>query len=197
MTHQKKILITGCHRSGTTLLSSMIGMHPDIALVNEDYYESHARILSKKYVGTKAVIPSIHKNRKRSLLYTSFYRKYLYIRRKLGMRHARNFLPYCIDDFDKVVFIHRSFTENVKSIIKRTNVSINAALQDVICARQVQQDLTGKENVFFLKLSDLTSSPEVTMMGICSFLDIEYHPKMLSGFAHTPEYRNSKIEVKK
>jgi len=59
-----KLLISGCNRSGTTLLASLIGAHKDIAILNEDYFDGLERIIGKKYQGIKMPIPRISFDKK-------------------------------------------------------------------------------------------------------------------------------------
>lgn len=188
-----KLLITGCHRSGTTLLASMIGMHNDVALINEDYFNSFENILCKKYIGTKAVIPSILLDTKHDFLFTAIYRKILYLRRILKLPHAIGFLPYCINDFDKVIIIYRSIQENINSIMNRTGVSEKYAWRDIDIANKIQDKLIHRHNVCFVFYSNLTKNPKHEMKTICNFLGIGYDPKMLEGYKHTPVYKNNQI----
>lgn len=191
---RKSLLVTGCHRSGTTLLATMMAMHNDICLINEDYYDSHKKILAKKIYGTKAVIPSISLDFKRRLIYTSIFRKILFLRRIFKMPHASNFLPYCIDDFDYVVFISRNFDDNVNSIVKRTKVAKKYAVRDVTKASKIKDKLTGRSNVIFIKLKDLTANPEKEMKRLCKFLNLHYEKKMIQGYKYTPTYKNKRIK---
>ena len=192
----EKLLITGCHRAGTTLLSSMIGLHKVVAIVNEDYFDSFKHILSKKYVGVKAVIPSIHLSKKRNLLYTMIFRKTLFIRNLFKLPHAMTFLPYCINDFDKVIIIHRDNESNIQSIMKRTGVKRKYAKRDVDIATAVKFVVEDRPNVMTISLQELTIGTPFTLRRICVFLGLEYDEIMIEGYKHTPCYSNDSVVIK-
>ena len=191
-----KLLITGCHRSGTTLLASMIGMHNDVALIDEDYYDSYERILCKKYVGTKMVIPTILRTKKRSKIYISLWRKFSKYMSILKKSHAVCMCNYAISDFDHVIFIERDYEDNIRSIIKRTGVKREYAERDVKMAREIKDALKENNNVLFVKLKGLTGNPKKEMQRVCSFLSLDYDIKMLEGYRYTPAYKNERIEIK-
>lgn len=197
---QAKLLIVGCHRSGTTLLSSMISCHKDIAIVNEDYYDSFKRILSKKYVGTKMVIPSILMRKKKSKIYVSFYRKFVFLRNFFfGSKHPVSVCNYSISDFledGKIIFISRNFEDNVNSIVERTSFSRKSAERDVKWSENIKNQLQN-EDVLFLSLKELTNNSEEVLRSVCNYLKLDFDENMLEGFKHTPLYSNDKIEKKK
>ncbi len=193
---QTKLLITGCHRSGTSLLASMVGAHKDIALVNEDYYDSYTRIFSKKYIGTKAVIPTILMFKKRSKISISLYRKFEKYISPLRKGHVIGMCNYSMNDFDKIIFISRDREANIESIINRTGVKRKYAERDVKLAETVKAKLKKQSNVFFVQLSELTADPEKSMRGICEFLEIPFQEDMLSGFKYTRRYKNTEIKKK-
>ena len=193
---QKTLLITGCHRSGTTLLASMIGLHNDIALINEDYYDSYSRILCKKYIGTKAVIPTILLKKKRSKLYIDLRRKiskYISIIKK---SHAICLCNYHINDFDKVIFIYRDREANIASIILRHGEKRKYAERDVDMANAIKSQLMNYENILFVELKELTNNSQYEVKRICDFLELNYDKKMLEGYKYTPIYKNERIENK-
>jgi hypothetical protein len=193
---QKKLLVTGCHRSGTTLLAAIIGMHNDIALINEDYYDSYSRILCKKYIGTKAVIPTILLNKKRSKIYISIYRKFSKYINIVKKSHVIGGCNYSIIDFDKVIFIHRDKESNISSIIKRHCNKRKFAERDIAITNAIKLQLMNNENVLFIELKELTSNTEYEAKKICNFLELNYDKKILDGYKYTPTYKNNKIENK-
>lgn len=197
---QQKLLITGCHRSGTTLLAAMVGCHKDIAIIYQDYYDSFSRILSKKYIGTKMTIPSILFNKKRSKIYISIFRKISKVRRLFfAWRHPAGTCNYSISDFltdGKIIFISRSDDENIKSILRWTRQIKRTAQKDVQFANSIKKKLEGHSNVFFVEMKNLTKNPEGTMKDICNFLEIEYDNSMVQGYKYTRQYNYGKIEEK-
>lgn len=51
------VLILGAPRSGTSILASLVGAHPDIAMCSEDYSNAWTAIIGKPVVGNKLCVP--------------------------------------------------------------------------------------------------------------------------------------------
>jgi len=203
----KKLLITGCHRSGTTLLASMIGSHSDIVVLNEEYFDGLEKVIGKKWAGVKAPVPNVLYESKNSLFMTVLKRKLAWVNRKckfiLKVYRIRGWYHYSISDFvknrnAKIIFISRKFESNVNSIVKRLGTSPFLARKHVRYANKVKtklKELDG-DKVLFVELGVLTSKPEKTLMEVCDFLDVDFDEKMLDGYNHTPSYENDRIELK-
>jgi len=200
-----ELLIVGCHRSGTTLLASMIGAHKDIAIVNEDFYNSYSKIVSKKIVGTKMVIPTLDYDKKKGFILTSilgnkyiqkilFYLfwwiRYISITNKYFYKVCTYSIKDFIDKKAKIIFISRDVEENVKSILKYKKQTERTAKGDVLRTRYIKHKLqdSGYKDVLYITLQELTHTPELTIKRICEFLDIEYDNKMLEGYKYNPTY---------
>lgn len=194
----KKLLITGCHRSLTTILASVISRHKDISVLVDDYYDSYKRILSKKVVGVKMPIPSILWNKKRSMLYIFLFRKFYFIQKIFSYRHYRGRCNYCITDFlnDKIIFISRDKYENINSILRHTKQTRDQAEKDVMLAEKIRDKLMQYNNVYFTTAYEFTARKEATCKEICEFLGVEYDPNMLLGYQNNPVYKNDRILIK-
>jgi len=196
-----RLLITGCHHSGTTLRAAMIGCHRDVSICNEDHHDGWRRVIGKQIVGVKAVIPSVTWHRRRRLLYTVLIRKVIWLQRRLLPQLRIGCIAhYCIDDFlhdGKVIMIYRSHKGNIDSILRHSRQSRRGAHRDCRRARRIRQGIKGNANVLTIHLNHLTASPEFVCRRICYFLGIEYDGNMLNGYKHTPFYENNKIEIKK
>jgi len=197
-----KLLITGCHRSGTTLLASMIGSHKDIAIINEDYSNSFNKILSKKIIGVKSPIPNILYDKKRKLLAGVLIRKLLFFNKYIKRFYRiKGWYPYSIKDFvddpsSKIILIERDFQTNVSRIIKRTGLSKKIAKNHVKHARKIALTLTDtcdSKKILFINLHDLTTEPEKVMKEIFNFLGVRYDKKCLDGYKYNPSYKLNSI----
>lgn len=197
---QTKLLIVGCHRSGTTLLASMVSCHKDITIINEDYYDTFKRMLSKRYIGTKMVIPTILLHKKKSKIYISLFRKFALLRDFFfGYKHPVSVCNYSISEFlndGKIIFISRNFEDNVNSIVKRTKFKRKYAERDVKWSEKIKSQLHA-EDVLFLTLEELTNDSEEVLKSICKYLNLDFDENMLEGYKHTPTYSNDKIEKKR
>lgn len=185
----KKLIVTGCHRSGTTLLAAMVGAHRDVALINEGRYKEFNYILSKKYVGVKMPIPKILLHKKRSRLFVRLYwlLKWLYRR-----KHVLSACDFTIDDFDKIIFIYRDMGKNVESIMRETHVTRENAERDVKIADSIAKELNYRD-VCFINLKILTRFPIDVMSKVCKYLDLPFDQSMLEGYRYTPKYNYKRI----
>lgn len=199
--NQMKLLITGCNRSGTTLLASMIGRHKEVAVLNEDYFDGVTNILSKQWSAVKAPIPNILYNKKNNLIITLFKRKLLRITKHFNFIYKlRGLYNYSIKDFlndGKIIFISRDINNNISSIVNRTGCSRFIASKDVRISLDIKNKLNGNPNVLFIELEDLTRNTEKVLKKICKFLNIQYDCDMMNGYKYVPGYNNKTIKIKK
>lgn len=189
-----KLLITGCNRSGTTLLAAMLGRHPEINMLNEDYFDGVDRLIGKEISAMKAPIPNILLHRKNKMLVVVLKRKLTWILRKLHIPfRIYGWYEKSISDFDRVIFIYRDKDANIQSILNRTHRTRRGARKDVELSRKIQNELFGLPYVKFVELYELTRRPESVMRKLCGWLGIEYDPRMLTGYKYTDVYKNDGI----
>lgn len=189
--------MTGCHRSGTTLLASLLGAHPSISMISEDFHDGWSKAVGVEYAGVKMPLPSIHPTKKLPMWFSLLKRKWLRVRRWLGITsHYRNVCTYDFFDFDYIIFIERDREENINSIRIRTDQTHKQASRDVDYASDVISRYILFENRAWVSLEDLTHRPTDTLKDLCKFLGLEYEPCMLHGFRYQDTYLNNRIVEK-
>jgi len=186
----ERILVTGCNRSGTSLLMACIGLNKEIAMMENMYY-SPGMVIGKK-LAIKITIPFILWKKKRIPPFIWIFKKlskFIYIRGINGD---------CVQDFDKIVFISRNYRKNIESIMKRTGRSHKSAVKDWRIANTIKKKLN-KSNIptYFTTMYKFTTYTESELKKICKFLSIDYDPIMLEGYKYTTPYSNTEILLKK
>ncbi|NQZ87209.1 MAG: sulfotransferase [Colwellia sp.] len=206
------VLIIGTPRSGTTLFCSMLGCHPEIALLSEDLNCGEFKLVSKKVVGNKLCIPN-QIELQQSYFRSSFdhvygeLQKYLNkLRLKFGQktpiprsRKARlSIKDYQQNsDIDLVVFgVVRSPFQGIVSILNRGSQS-----EDIACYRwkrgiEILYTLISSNNnneqVHIVYYDNLVKNPQITMVKCLDFLHCEFSDEVLKGYLHTPQYQGNK-----
>jgi hypothetical protein len=200
----KKLLITGCRRSGTTLLASMIGAHSKINMLNEAYGEESDFLVGKPYQGVKLAYPHIKFNQRYGRLWRLFYHKIAWFR--IAIHKLTGYwidLPhgskYSLNDYGnmeaKIVIIVRDREPNVLSMVKRANLSFRQASRTY--DRFEYHRKRFDQNYIRINYSDLTHDPRKTLTFICQYLDIEFEPAMLESMGMNNSYANPILEKKK
>lgn len=198
----EKLLVTGCRRSGTTLLASLLGAHSDINMLNEAYDKSVNKLVGKKYQGVKLGIPHIKLDKRTPpIIRILFYHKLAFLvgrLKKMGIKlDLLKGSSYSINDYinmdAKIVFVYRDKEENIKSMLRRSKISYKRAVWSVEKANEIMNSI----NCYKVSLEELTTNTKKTLEGICEYLGIEFEEKMLSASGLNNNYANTKIEPKK
>jgi len=196
------LLILGAPRSGTSLLSSLLAKHDDIAVLYEDYGDSISKIIAKKYAANKLCIPnqiqlSTRRHKIRSMFF-NFILRYQPFRSLL--RNYRYPLSYMsIEDYlqlegIKIVAIVRDGNDVVSSIMKRgINKDFHDASKWWVKAIETLYTVweNNKNNVFLVTFDDMVSDSECVVKKLAEFLDVKYQEEMLEGYKYTPVYTGS------
>ncbi|MFP4228870.1 MAG: sulfotransferase family protein [Salinivenus sp.] len=200
---QTTLLILGAPRSGTTLLTAMIGRHDDVAMLNEDFGDAVSKLLSKPIVGNKLCIPNqIELDRKKpawARLFGPFLHDRLY-RYGYFKRHpeaARSINEYLEANTPiKVIGILRDGNAVVSSVMRRGEQSFDTAAYRWCRAIEILDTLSQRlgSDLLLLTFEELVQGPEDTMRRVAHFLEIPFQQQMLDGYAHTPIYSNKGID---
>ncbi|MEJ1355171.1 MAG: sulfotransferase [Candidatus Sedimenticola sp. (ex Thyasira tokunagai)] len=211
------ILILGSPRSGTTLLSAMLGCHPAIAILNEDYCCSEFKIFSKRVRGNKLCVPNqielthdIYTRISDSIvsLYqriSNTIRSKLHLRTPIvrGAKARLSIREYeHLADNLHIIGIIRSPDNVIRSIKKRGQQLHTTSeyrwcrsievLYDLLNSRQPTVELT------IIHYDRLISSPEEVMRICLNKMECEYDDSVLDGFKYTPQYKGmTKIDTNK
>lgn len=169
------LLILGAPRSGTTLLTSMIGRHDRVALLLEDKRFTFTQIVSKAVVGNKLTIPGQLEFQEH--MDKTYYSKYP-IERYL---HLPNL---------KMIFIVRHGRDVIASIMKRAQKPYDYASYQWRRAIEIMGELQRRfpGDVLMVSYEDLLKQPEAHMKRACEFLGLSYQPEMLEGYKSNPLY---------
>ena len=177
---ETKLLILGAPRSGTTLLTGMIGAHPQVAMLCEDRAFSMRHLISKRVVGNKLCIPN-QIDLEPSLLarvgarfgYTVFKQK-----------SVVSIQGYLEDEAVKMITLIRTPQAIVSSIMKRSDHPFEEAAQRWKRSVEIIADLREKEpeRTLLISFENLVRDPESIVRSTCNFIDLHYHANMLEGY---------------
>ncbi len=193
---QKLLLIIGSPRSGTTLLNAMIGSHPDVAMLNEDFGHAVFNIIATPMVGNKLCVPNqIEMSETGS-----------YVQRQLQKRNLFQYRPQAdlsiedyIDRGAKIIATVRHPDPVINSIEKRGKKDRKLATYRWVRAIDIIDELqrTMGERLLLVGFPNLVLSPEKVMRRVSEFLSLPFDDAMLEGYAHTPIYSNKGIDSSK
>ncbi|SDF57868.1 Sulfotransferase family protein [Limimonas halophila] len=203
---QRYLLIVGSPRSGTTLLTAMLGRHPALAVTNEDKTRAWHNVVGKPVVGVKLCVPNDIEldSSWRTAIRRRLRRIAMYNRHNLGIPGPRMKVKsiYSVRDFQRwpdtqILGILRDPHEAVASIRERGGHGEGEArhrwTRAVEVMHQVMQETP--ERVRVVDFDRLVREPESTMRGLCSWLDVAYDPAVIGG--ETPHYRLTGIDPDK
>lgn len=186
------LLVIGAPRSGTTLLASMLGCHPDISMLIEEkgYDPAITRLVGTSVVGNKLTIPNQIELTKRCRIRD-------WLLRQLEIRRGELLSFLSIYDYvdlpnSKIIGIVRDGHDVVRSIMNRGEQTYSEALQRWTRAIDILERLMSDETVEFhlVEFESLVKSPRAQLSACTEFLGIGYHQRMMKGPEANPIYRN-------
>lgn len=191
------LLILGTPRSGTTLLTAMIGCHPSVAMLSEDFTGAVRKLVGKPVVGNKLCVPNQIDlfNRNRRLIG-------LLSRRGIPLHHIPSKLSIndYIRKFDaRMIMTLRDPNAVVSSIIRRGENPLDVAVQRWADGIRILYKLKSDhpERVLIIRFNDLVSSTEHALRSACNHLGIVFYNQMMDGYIYTPIYNNNEIDASK
>jgi hypothetical protein len=185
--NRQHLLILGAPRSGTTLLTAMMGRHDEVALLVEEKRLAFTKVVSKTVVGNKLCVPS-----------------QIEFEDKWDERYAR-FSKYAIEKYLELpnfhaILIVRNGNDVVNSIMTREDKSLEVSSYYWTRAIEIMYELKRRLQSAALVISyeGLLANPEGQMKRAAEFLGLDYQPKMLDGYKFNPIYPEySGIDVSK
>ena len=192
---KNKLLILGVPRSGTTLLTSMIGAHPDIAMLNEDLSFAMHTIVSKPVVGNKLCIPN--QIQLEPTLLSRISRRYDF--RIYRSRSIISINEYLKDDDLKLIIILRDPRAAISSMMKRGNQTFNEAVYRWQQGTEISSTLRSREEdrTLLVSFEVLVQDPQLVMEAVCEFSDIEFDAGMLEGWKGHSYSNRGRIQTQK
>jgi len=175
-----KILLLGIPRSGTTLLTSMIGAHPDAAMLNEDFSYAMDSVIGKKVVGNKLCIPNQIK-RSPSLIARVLRRYGIHLFRERSVLSIEEHLHH---ETLHLLIILRDPRAVIASMMDRGGLSFGEATARWRRGMELAATLWSEERdrTMVVSFEALVQEPEVVVRSICEFLQLRFAPEMLEGW---------------
>jgi hypothetical protein len=177
---RRHLLILGAARSGTTLLSAMIGRHDEIGLMTEEKRFGFMKIMSKPVIGTKLCVPN-----------------QIEFEDQLS-RGVSTLSKYPLEEYFKLrdlkmVLIVRNGKDVVSSSMRRKSRSFEVAFSRWRRAIEILYELTSRfqKDALVVSYESLVTNPEWHMRRVSDLLGLEYQTKMLEGYRWNriyPEY---------
>ena len=184
----KLFVVVGLQRTGTTLLASMLGRHPEINMLFESVTRDSLKLIGKQWNGNKLLAYRQIRKKKRSSKWGHLINRIVNLDFKKENRHhlARPFPTsvMSIEDYKKegavFITIERDKESSVSSMIKRSGQTKNQAEREWDRGMKIINQLKN-EGAYSLTFVDLVNNSEKYLKEICNFLVIEYLEKMLEG----------------
>tara|TARA_Y100000588_G_C14081374_1_gene850302 strand:+ start:167 stop:775 length:609 start_codon:yes stop_codon:yes gene_type:complete len=196
----KLFVVIGLQRTGTTLLASMLGRHPEINMLFESVTTDCMKLIGKKWNGNKLLAYRQIRQNQRSSKFGHLINRLVNLDFKKKNKHhlVRPFPTsvMSIEDYkDQGAFfitIERDKQSSVNSMMRRAGQSEKQAVMEWERGMKIINDLQGKKT-YSLTFMDLVNDTETTLKAICKFLDLEYVEQMLEGPRYNFVYPNDKV----
>ena len=200
----KLFVVIGLQRTGTTLLASMLGRHPEINMLFESVTKDSLKLIGKQWNGNKLLAYRQIRRDKRSSKWGHLINRIVNLDFKKENRHhlVRPFPTsvMSIEDYKKegavFITIERDKESSVSSMMKRAGQTKNQAEREWESGMKIINQLKN-EGAYGLTFVDLVNNSEKYLKEICNFLAIEYLEKMLEGPKYNFVYPNEGIIKKK
>jgi hypothetical protein len=191
---QQFVLVLGAPRSGTTLLTSMIGRHPDVAMLVEGPRRALHRLAGKAVVGNKLCVPNQIEMRDRQGLLAKLALRMITGRGIL----MEGYRLYSIEDHlelldCKIVGLIRHGNDVISSIMKRGGQPFKVASERWCRAIEVLHQLkrTYPSRVIVLSFEQLVASPRAGCETIARFLGVPFSELMLDRDRYNNAYKEA------
>ena len=200
----KLFVVIGLQRTGTTLLASMLGRHPEINMLFESVTKDSLKLIGKQWNGNKLLAYRQIRRDKRSSKWGHLINRIVNLDFKEENRHhlVRPFPTsvMSIEDYKKegavFITIERDKESSVSSMMKRAGQTKKQAEREWENGMKIINQLKN-EGAYSLTFVDLVNNSEKYLKEICNFLAIEYLEKMLEGPKYNFVYPNEGIIKKK
>ena len=200
----KLFVVIGLQRTGTTLLASMLGRHPEINMLFESVTKDSLKLIGKQWNGNKLLAYRQIRKNKRSSKWGDLINRIVNLDFKQENRHhlVRPFPTsvMSIEDYKKegavFITIERDKESSVSSMMKRAGQTKNQAEREWESGMKIINQLKN-EGAYGLTFVELVNNSEKHLKEICNFLAIEYLEKMLEGPKYNFVYPNEGIIKKK
>jgi hypothetical protein len=188
MNDMKLFIVIGLQRTGTTLLASMLGRHPEINMLFESVTKDSLKLIGKQWNGNKLLAYRQIRQKQRSSKFGHIINRLVNLDFRRNNRHhlVRPFPTsvMSIEDYEHegaiFITIERDKESSVNSMMKRAGQSKKQAEKEWEEGMKIINCLKG-DNVYSLSFLDLVNDTENILKDICAFLKIDYLDIMLEG----------------
>ena len=182
------LLVVGSQRSGTTLVTSILGRHSEINMLTESFTKDVTKLIGKRYRGNKLL-------GWRQIRYSQSGNRFTHILNWLANIFMSNkrpqpfFRPFpnssmSIEDYKKentkFIVLRRNKEAVIKSMLKRAQLTEKRSLKEWDLCEALLVRLE-KEGALTVHYEDLVAHPEPEIRKICDFLKLNFEKAMLDG----------------
>lgn len=200
----KLFVVIGLQRTGTTLLASMLGRHPEINMLFESVTKDSLKLIGKQWNGNKLLAYRQIRRDKRSSKWGHLINRIVNLDFKKENRHhlVRPFPTsvMSIEDYKKegavFITIERDKESSVSSMMKRAGQTKRQSEREWESGMKIINQLKN-EGAYGLTFVDLVNNSEKYLKEICNFLAIEYLEKMLEGPKYNFVYPHDSVVKRK
>ena len=185
----KLFVVIGLQRTGTTLLASMLGRHPEINMLFESVSKDSLKLIGKKWNGNKLLAYRQIRQKQRATKFGYLINRFANFDFKVKNRHhlIRPFPTsiMSVEDYKKLgaifITIERDKKSSVSSMKRRAGQSEKQASYEWEQGMKIINRLKD-EGSYSLTFVDLVNNPEKILKEICDFLDVDFlKDRMLEG----------------
>ena len=196
--YRRHLLLVGPPRSGTTLLTTMIGKHSDVGMANEDVTAKCLRKITGKLVtGNKLCIPN-------QIQLRNNLTNRVRVLKKIGLAAEAPRSKFAVEDYLElpnlqVLGIIRDGNDSVSSMMVRGESGLKKAARRWGEAIESIYELMHAypKRVMVIRFEHLVSDPVQTLTRVCQFIGIAYQPQMIESQELNPYYPGSTIDTSK
>ena len=200
----KLFVVIGLQRTGTTLLASMLGRHPEINMLFESVTKDCLKLIGKKWNGNKLLAYRQIRETQRASKFGHFINRIVnFDFRKKNRHHLVRPFPtsiLSIEDFRNkgavFITIERDSDSSIDSMVRRAGQSRVQAMKEYRLGMDIINNLKS-EKTYSLTFLDLVNNTDKVLKEICEFLELDYDKRMLDGPKYNFVYPNKKIIKKK
>lgn len=196
-TEAKYLLVVGCQRSGTTILSACLGRHPDINMMIESTGNDIMKGIGKEYNGNKLCLHSQIRFSQRASRFGYLVNRVVNLNKSY---HKRRPFPtsklsiqdYCINLDAKIIHIVRNKQDVIRSMMRRAGFSEKMASKHY--DKAIQNIVSHGLVVYY---EDFVKDNESVLREVCEYLGLPFDERMLEGQKFNYKYKNYYDEHKR